>query len=80
MRLNVAGTCLCIEGKMIQCPSTPLYVVKSFGHVVTIERDHYLANNIFEACVGTHLQLWRMGNKGAWKLLRESLLGKERGK
>jgi hypothetical protein len=68
-----------IDGKVIKCPTPPLYLVKANGVVVDIDTSHYNVTATFDRCVSNDVELWKLDNKGAMHLLRRMFCGRENG-
>lgn len=75
----VAGQTLAIDGKDVRCPSAPLFLLKANGVTVDIDTHHFSIDALFNTCVSTDRELWKLDTKGAWHLIRRMSSGRERG-
>lgn len=73
-----AGRTINIDGKGIRCPSAPLFLVKSNGHTVDIDVSHYNVECTFDRCTGNDIELWKLDERGTWRILRRKFYGKEK--
>lgn len=77
--MMIAGQVLNVEGKDVLCPSAPLFFVKSMSAVIDINHSHFEADKTFRESCGSDKELWKLTEKGTWKLLRRVRGGREQG-